>query len=101
MALTRRTILCALSPLALAACSTTQSIRPVEREPMAFSPWSDIAPAYRLGVGDRIRVDFLMTPEGLELAGIFPRITRPAVRRRILDLVRSMADEDAEGEAFR
>ena len=42
--------------------------------------------------------DFLMTPEGLELAGIFPRITRPAVRRRILDLVRSMADEEeAEG----
>ncbi len=41
--------------------------------------------------------DFLMTPEGLELAGIFPRITRPAVRRRILDLVRSMADEEADG----
>lgn len=39
---------------------------------------------------------FLMTPEGLELAGIFPKVTRPAVRRRILDLVRSMADEDAE-----
>ncbi len=41
--------------------------------------------------------DFLMTPEGLELAGIFPKITRPSVRRRILDLVRSMADEEAEG----
>lgn len=41
--------------------------------------------------------DFLMTPEGLELAGIFPRITRPVVRRRILDLVRSMADEEADG----
>ena len=41
--------------------------------------------------------DFLMTPEGLELAGIFPRISRPAVRRRILDLVRSMADEDVDG----
>jgi transcriptional regulator with XRE-family HTH domain len=41
--------------------------------------------------------DFLMTPEGLELAGIFPRITRPAVRRRILDLVRSMADEETDG----
>ncbi len=41
--------------------------------------------------------EFLMTPEGLELAGIFPKITRPAVRRRILDLVRSMADEEAEG----
>jgi transcriptional regulator with XRE-family HTH domain len=40
--------------------------------------------------------DFLMTPEGLELAGIFPKITRPAVRRRILDLVRSMADEESD-----
>jgi hypothetical protein len=38
-----------------------------------------------------------MTPEGLELAGIFPRITRPAVRRRILGLVRSMADEESDG----
>ncbi len=41
--------------------------------------------------------NFLMTPEGLELAGVFPRITRPAVRRRILDLVRSMADGEADG----
>lgn len=39
--------------------------------------------------------DFLMTSEGLELAGLFPRITRPKVRRRILELVRSMAEEDA------
>lgn len=37
--------------------------------------------------------DFLMTPEGLELAGLFPRISRPKVRRRILDLVRSMAED--------
>jgi len=39
--------------------------------------------------------DFLMTSEGLELAGLFPKITRPKVRRRILELVRSMAEEDA------
>ncbi|ALL11903.1 helix-turn-helix domain-containing protein [Caulobacter henricii] len=39
--------------------------------------------------------DFLMTPEGLELAGLFPKISRPKVRRRILDLVRSMAEETA------
>jgi hypothetical protein len=43
--------------------------------------------------------DFLMTPEGLELASLFPKISRPKVRRRILDLVRSMADEGlASGE---
>ena len=39
--------------------------------------------------------DFLMTSEGLELAGLFPKIVRPKVRRRILELVRSMAEEDA------
>lgn len=38
--------------------------------------------------------DFLMTPEGLELAALFPRITKPKVRRRILELVRSMAEEE-------
>lgn len=43
--------------------------------------------------------DFLMTPEGLELATLFPRIARPKVRRRILELVRSMAEED-EGAAL-
>ena len=43
--------------------------------------------------------DFLMTPEGLELASLFPKITRMRVRRRILDLVRSMADEEAQETA--
>lgn len=41
--------------------------------------------------------DFLMTDEGLELATVFPRIGRAKVRRRILDLVRSMAEEEAQG----
>lgn len=38
--------------------------------------------------------DFLLTPEGLELASLFPKIARPRVRRRILDLLRSMAEEE-------
>lgn len=42
--------------------------------------------------------DFLMTPEGLELAALFPKITRLKVRRRILELVRSMAEEEAGGD---
>src|SRR5579862_4487027 len=33
---------------------------------------------------------FLMTAEGLELARLFPLLTRGPVRRRILDLVRAM-----------
>jgi len=45
---------------------------------------------------ERFVQDFLMTPEGLELAGLFPKITRARVRRRVLDLVRSMADDEAE-----
>jgi hypothetical protein len=36
---------------------------------------------------------FLLSPEGVELARYFPRIPRPAVRRQILELVRTMAAE--------
>ncbi|MDX5329878.1 MAG: helix-turn-helix domain-containing protein [Caulobacteraceae bacterium] len=39
--------------------------------------------------------DFLLTPEGMELAALFPKIRRARVRRRLLDLVRTMADEEA------
>ena len=39
------------------------SIQPVENEAAGFAPWSSAAPPYHLGVGDRLRVDFLMTPE--------------------------------------
>jgi len=35
--------------------------------------------------------DFLLTPEGIELASSFLRISRGRVRRRVLDLVRAMA----------
>jgi transcriptional regulator with XRE-family HTH domain len=37
---------------------------------------------------------FLMTPEGLELAKLFPNIAPGQVRRRLLELVRSLADEE-------
>jgi transcriptional regulator with XRE-family HTH domain len=37
---------------------------------------------------------FLMTAEGLELARLFPVIPRGQVRRRLLDLLRAMTDED-------
>ena len=43
--------------------------------------------------------DFLMTPEGLELAALFPKVTRPRVRRRILDLVRAMVEGEDVAEA--
>jgi transcriptional regulator with XRE-family HTH domain len=41
----------------------------------------------------RIVQTFLDTPEGLEFARHFPRIERGSVRRHILSLVRTMADE--------
>jgi len=37
---------------------------------------------------------FLLTPEGLELAAAFPKIRKARVRRKILDLVRAMVEED-------
>ena len=37
--------------------------------------------------------NFLMTPEGIELAAVFPKIAKGRVRRKILDLVRAMAGE--------
>jgi transcriptional regulator with XRE-family HTH domain len=38
---------------------------------------------------------FLMTPEGIDLANLFPKIEHPRVRRRLVDLVRSLAEADA------
>ncbi len=43
--------------------------------------------------------EFLTTPEGIELALAFPKLKTARVRRRVLDLVRSMADEDADDGA--
>lgn len=37
----------------------------------------------------------MMTAEGAELARLFPSISRARVRRRVLDLVRSLAEPDA------
>lgn len=40
--------------------------------------------------------EFLLTPEGMELAAAFPKIGRARVRRRILDLARALAEESME-----
>lgn len=42
--------------------------------------------------------DFLLTPEGMELATLFPQVRQAPVRRRLLDLVRTMAEEDGPAE---
>jgi transcriptional regulator with XRE-family HTH domain len=41
--------------------------------------------------------EFLMSPEGLELAALMPRV-KAKQRRRILELVRTLAEVDEEGE---
>ena len=38
-------------------------------------------------------VDFLSTPDGIQLNRAFVRITNPAVRRRVIEMVRTLADE--------
>jgi len=43
---------------------------------------------------ERVVTEFLNTPEGLELAEIFPKIGRGRVRRQVLDLVRAMAEDE-------
>jgi transcriptional regulator with XRE-family HTH domain len=39
---------------------------------------------------------FLMTAEGLELARLFPQVPRGRVRRRMLDLVRALVNDEVE-----
>jgi transcriptional regulator with XRE-family HTH domain len=41
---------------------------------------------------------FLMTPEGIDLANLFPKISHPRVRRKLVELVRSLAE--AQDEVF-
>lgn len=36
---------------------------------------------------------FLMTPEGIELASVFPKVRNGRLRRKVLELVREMAGE--------
>jgi transcriptional regulator with XRE-family HTH domain len=62
------------------------------------------------GLGDGVEIpgsnlpretlqDFLLTPEGMELATVFPKVPKGRVRRKILDLVRAMAGEPDISEA--
>ena len=37
-----------------------------------------------------------MTAEGLELATVFPKITKGKVRRRLVDLIKALADDSPE-----
>jgi protein involved in polysaccharide export with SLBB domain len=55
-----------------AGLTTTQSITPVEANPSGFAAWTDMAPEYRVNAGDRLRVQFLLTPELAEEVLVAP-----------------------------
>ena len=62
-----------------------------------FDGLADTIDATDLGVGAENREfvhDLVMTPEGLELAALFPRLKRGRVRRRVLDLVKALAEDE-------
>jgi transcriptional regulator with XRE-family HTH domain len=42
---------------------------------------------------------FLMSQEGIDLANLFPKIGHRRVRRRLVDLVRAMVDDETDVEA--
>ena len=43
--------------------------------------------------------NFLITQDGADLASLFPRLQKRQVRRRLVDLVRALVDEEQEQDA--
>lgn len=56
----------------------------------------ETAPAAAAGFMAADAQEFLLTPEGMELAATFPRIRRQGLRRKVLELVRAMAEMETE-----
>lgn len=46
------------------------------------------------GLAQRM-TQFVATPEGLELAALFPRLNDRRLRRRVVDLVKAMVDDES------
>jgi transcriptional regulator with XRE-family HTH domain len=42
---------------------------------------------------------FLLTPEGMELTALFPKLPRARVRRKVMELIRVLAELDDDSEA--
>ena len=53
-------------------------------------------PTESLSESEKAAHGFLVTAEGIELAESFPRVKGPRVRRRLLELVRTIGDEDSD-----
>lgn len=94
--------LAVLVTLLLAACapgtdnfSTTQSVRVQERLPEGFAAWTDAPAPYRFGPGDRVRIQFLLTPEVNETSLVAPDGT---VSLRVAGRVQAAGRSTAELE---
>ena len=55
-----------------------------------------VDPGLELIEGHEFVHELVMTPEGLELASLFPKLKRGRVRRRVLDLVKALAEDEEE-----
>jgi len=80
--------------------SRLQEISSILSAPISFffedAPGSNLAMSSGMAEADRSSyvVDFLSTSEGLQLNRAFVKIKDPQVRKKIIDLVRSLSDED-------
>ncbi|MEM7289837.1 MAG: helix-turn-helix transcriptional regulator, partial [Pseudomonadota bacterium] len=77
--------------------SRLQQIAEILQAPVSFF-FVDAPGAQQAGFAEQDNpnyvVDFLSTSEGLQLNRAFLKITDPQVRRKIIDLVRTLANED-------
>lgn len=77
--------------------SRMQQIAEALKVPVAFFFEDAPQPAGTSGLAESSStsyvVDFLSSAEGIELNRAFVRITNPAIRRRVIDMVRTLADE--------
>ncbi|MEL6435460.1 MAG: helix-turn-helix domain-containing protein [Pseudomonadota bacterium] len=81
--------------------SRLQNIAAILNVPVSF--FFEDAPGDRVSEGGQLAensstyvVNFLSSSEGLQLNRAFVKISDPKVRRKIIDLVKSLADEDEE-----
>ncbi|MEM1365064.1 MAG: helix-turn-helix transcriptional regulator [Pseudomonadota bacterium] len=81
--------------------SRLQQIAEVLKTPISFffeeAPGSEAAqPTGMREPATDFVVDFLSTSEGLQLNKAFARVSDPVVRRKIVDLVKALADEHSD-----
>jgi len=78
--------------------SRLQAISSILGVPVSFffedAPTDGTPTGFGESAGTNYVVDFLSSPEGLQLNRAFVRIQDPKVRRKILDLVKTLADDE-------